>query len=730
MALLCQGGVTVYIYGKIRANNLCTILRRQDFSTIVVNQQLQVGTRACVFPLFNRTNCLIRYKSTISKNISLKRKSVLPRDNFSTSDDKGKLNSNSKRFERSKKRFPDHINQYNIKKNLSKSFLTQRENISDLFSQESNIADLFKDSRAENKTKTRSVGTYEVMKRNLNNGKNLLYYRSEIQNSLMLLATYFINSILVEINVRKTFHDQAIKKYSSSTLFRESLFDNIKSKDKKNEMYKILVGLYDLEESGVPNCLDQFMAKLHLESVDKLINIDLKRSDEFNSLEFLRYTFTHIKTTQYLNYDHSDTLKFIKSECPVAFNSMEINNEEFLEKFNMCFNSYNPEEPLGHLELLVSLVRVILSSQKYTPNYSIFIHLLEKFENCNLLNYQSLVYDSLPSIDDSRLILANPAEGYQKQGRMSHQFQELIEKNPNFLVSLLRYQVPRGDLFTLQELLTFFNLKQVQDHAKLLKKTNLLSLVSQSRFKNKEIRLAFVEFKSDEPILVLVDSIYTAIDCCIKLKQYEYIDLLLTKLILNLCEKDSQLKVVLSFGNNENSALDCRDSLLISKGLSLTTIESKIFTKDIFKLLLKTCVESDDVGRLLWLLPHLDNYLATNIESSKTHIESIAEFLNKSMLNEEPISEDEYRNFVDANKRSKIDMDLISNIYQALKVLRLDGRILTYDAMLHFANTDSNQIKLKKNNLSDERINFNERKYSSEGPARDLFFNMNSSTKA
>ncbi|ABN66505.2 predicted protein, partial [Scheffersomyces stipitis CBS 6054] len=442
---------------------------------------------------------------------------------------------------------------------LAHKFSDHRKKIVHIFKDDDNINALFNGYG-------KSISSYEQLKKKLGVAY-LSYYNAQMKNSLLLLVHSFVNSVLIEINIK------------------HMLLPNTDS--------------------------------TQLES--------LRSSDNFNSIESYRAFFQYYKSSQHLNYDHSDLIKSVLATNYLQFNNPRVNDTEFLKGLKRNFESFNKNDELRHIDLILGITRTLLTSKSNIPSYGIFKLLLDKLGDLQLYHYQTLVYQTLPRFSHKSTVL----NGCKLSAL---HFQHLIEQTPSILDSLLRYQVPRSDVETLKQMLSFFRLDEVAKHEKVVNRSYLADLMSKSRFfrsQSRQLGIAPVVFASDSPIYVSKETVYSGMRACIELGQFQYLDSLFNKLVVH------------SVDDAENEAL--KVSLMIE---DREVVESRIFDNDLFKILIRASRKSDDLGRMMWLMPHLDKYLTSNGEH--------------------------------------IDSSLKREIFLALTKFGLEGKVLAYEKMLNF----------------------------------------------
>lgn len=607
-----------------------------------------------------------------------------------------------------------------------KTFEDQRNLIVEKFQDQSSIELLFKNNAQQS---SNYVASKDELLESLNYGAPLLYF-SPIQHSIMCLASHLLNSLMVELNLRRQFIiDDPIQLVPTSFFFRENIIDQIKDTERSREILQILELIAKpsndkSKTSKTTKSILDIIERLDQNELKRLINHSLKTSDSFNDIEFWRLNFNYYKSGQYLNYDHSDTFKNIQNLKLVDFQSPVVDNSEFTARIDEIFVNYNLQKDNNHLSrhitLVLELIKVLLGTKKYTPNFGMFLHLLSKLmeqqevaefdeHQDELFNIQSLVYHSLPLHEHRQTILATPnlaattsdapfnssTSSFVTANKLSYHFKHLVVEDPDILKPLIEYQVSRKDVSTFMQILNFYRLIEVLAYEKTLSKTILSSLVSKSRFVNHrgatlEPLKDVIFYDVSKPLLVDVSTIYASIEACLDLEKYEYIDLLLSKLILFYVRSDNEYdkKVALSFGS-ESSPYSL---MLAEEKVTPSQFSLEIFTKELFQLLFRACREGKDYGRLLWIIPHLDYYIATYMKDEKSvqHIQRIKKFYRESIL------EGNYGNvseFEEHEKDAAFDSNFIESIYKTLKVFEVDGKVYTLNKVFDFENTIEEKVR-------------------------------------
>lgn len=567
---------------------------------------------------------------------------------------------------------------------LNDNFINHRSKIVKIIQNNDNIDALFKNSSHSFEKNHDYIEDYQQLRQFFG---QLSYYNSEMQTGLSLICQYLLNSIIVELNLRNLFKSPEITE--SDFLYR-NLIETIKHNDLKIEILKILNPL--LNNNIKPKNFNDFFQNLNQLEIQTLLN-QLKFNHDFDSIEIYRYLFQYIKSSQYLNYEESDLTSFIKSNNFIKFQSNHQSNKEYIEKLDKLFDKYchylnqeslmqqdeaycdylidkSPKKfnllteiyqnhivnfpNIQHLNLGLSIIKVLLTCNQFTPNYGLFKYLLDKLRAVGLVNYQSIIYKSLPLYNHKPSVLTD------NQTLQYYHFQPIVEQNPEILSSLLQYNSDRNISTTFHSLLSFFLLDDIALYESILSQSNLQGILSKSKYTRDSKRWLHSEvyFKSSKPLIISVDSVYTAIECCIDLKCFEYIDSLFNKILIHGIENDNTLSILLTMGSSDTNSTVYEQ--LLAKQYTPQEIASKIFTKQIFKLLLKASRLSDDLGRLMWILPHLDNYLQRNLEHITHNTKEIS------------------------NKDTPVDQELVSEIYLALLAHGLEGKIKSYKKFLQF----------------------------------------------
>lgn len=538
--------------------------------------------------------------------------------------------------------------------------------------------------------------SYVDLKHKILKNGSLAYSSKELESIMFFVATYWINSVLVELNVRKLFHDSEVraKLPESSLVWRDQLLFNIKDPARKPELMGLLEQLVGKEYDNENSMSEALNGK----ELGFGIGDEFGTSEYFNSLQVLR-TFYHnfILLSNYLNYPESDTIAETKSESYIRFESPTVDCTEYTSRINDAFTKFaaalDEDRNSARIELILTLAAGLLQGSHYTPSLSIFKLIMDKFGEAGLLNYQSIVLDALCTSDFHRSLLGNPAPDNIRTRYMAPQFQDLIQRHPEFLSSLLSYSAQRNDEYLFSEFLAFLRLEDTLEHEKVLRRSIYSSMLSRSRFHRPAVISAHqVVFHSDEPIMVDVNLIYEAIRIACDLKRFEYIDLLINKLLAHLVteKKTGELKLILSYGDVNIVDNDKFQIVLGKPEMNPREFGRYVFTKELLILVLNAARSSDDVGRLMWLIPHIDDYLATAFNDSVEHLNNMEEFLKN--FEESQLGSSDFEEFMAEDRKCAIDLRFVNELSRVLRILGIEGKWSTYNELLDFARVDIEQV--------------------------------------
>ncbi|KAK6461140.1 hypothetical protein DFJ63DRAFT_337045 [Scheffersomyces coipomensis] len=551
---------------------------------------------------------------------------------------------NDKRKARTINNFPHNIEGVRESKQIADNFLQHRSKIVSIFQDNpDNIDALFQDhhhyysdvNANDGDNEISSITSYGQIPQHLQI-ENLIYNDIDIKSSLLLLSTSLVNAVLVELNLDKLLLQQG----DESMIIDDKIINEIKDPFKQQSILKILSTIYDKDVYGTPKSFKDFFANLDKEEVTKFLS-QLKVSDSFNSIETYRKNFLYFKSSQFLNYnDNNDNIKFMESRTnSIKFYNNDINNDEYIKKFDNQFDHYSGDR--NHLNLALGISSHLITCSKHIPNYQIFKYLLDKFDTLKLHNYESLVYKSLFQFKHQSLVLSSSSS----PSMVALHFQHLLQSNASILSSLIKYQVNRRELTTFKQLLSFLNFKDISHFERLLNQTKFQPLISKSMYYKTNLNLKELNnnIAFPKPLYLLPQDIYDIMNSCIEFKQFQYLDSLFNKLIIHSINDESH-KITL---NPDDSN---KDFLLLNSTLSIEEIHSKMFNDKLFEILIRSSRLSSDLGRLMWILPHLDQFLNDYVK-------------RQPMLN---------------------NPALIKEIYLSLKQFGIEGKIYSYHELLNF----------------------------------------------
>lgn len=464
-------------------------------------------------------------------------------------------------------------------------FLKQRQMYASTFSNPENIAKLFPENLTNVDLEKLEQQPFE------------LTYYSRMQNSLMALSSQLIKSFLIELNLRHSFQDNGLNEAITpdSFLLHDDLFALMKDDEEKRELMTKLLAFREPKQRGGEQ---PFLNNLDSDAIEKMLD-DFKHSMHFKSKELRRHDFYEYKSGHWLNYEESDTLKSIQAALPPRFHSNTVSSNEYIRNFEKIFASYeNSSGTLKHMNLALELAQALAFGGEKIPSYSVLRYLLDNLGKLGLYNYQSLVYDVLPKFEHRQTALADSPQNQDFAPRKSFHFSHLIEDDPDFLGSLIMYQVPRKDMTTFNQLMAFFNVFERSD--------NLSSSILPPFMKPHGVGQA-TPADLNKPQLVSVDTISKAFSACVELKQYPLLDTLINKLVYDLVQTSEGLKIAIGSAGRE---------------VSPTTKSSEIFTENILTLLAKAYIETKDSARAKWLLPHVGSFIKANPSADLSNYET------------------------------------------------------------------------------------------------------------
>lgn len=453
-------------------------------------------------------------------------------------------------------------------------FVKQRESYQNAFNDPANVQKLF---------------PTEIKCTSNDSDADPLTYSSPIQNSVMAICGQLVKSLVVELNLRRLFGNNAFNSAYplDSFLLVDNLFTNMENDEDKLElMAKVKT---DVQLTSSP--LDE-----DSKTIDALVD-GFGVKDSFSSKKLRRTDLYHYKSGRWLNYEHSDTFKFIRALPSPTYTSSYTDTDEYVSRFKSIFSAYeNGRHPLGRLSLLLEIAKVLVKGGESLPTLSVFQYLIDKLGKLKLYNYQSLIYYSLPSFGYRQTVLADSLLNDGLAPRRVEQLRGLIEEEPEFLKSFLEYQIPRNDVEGFKSLLRVFE----ADRPDLPHLPDILP-PQMWAFLTKPSDL----FKSGKPVMVGLDTIESALSGCVQLNQVDSIDKILNKLLFSLIYTADGIMVSLGKVLPEMTPV-LKDQELPAEAMQ------KLLSPSILLTLATTYVNFKDLMRGNWLLPHLKAYLGNH----------------------------------------------------------------------------------------------------------------------
>lgn len=531
--------------------------------------------------------------------------------------------------------------------------------------------------------------TYDALRRHFG---QLTYPNHEDLSSTLLLADSLINAIIVELNLRHLLQKQPFE--LSSALLRD-IVREIKDAPKKHEILALLAHLYD-KAQGKPVLILDFFAKLDTEGVNDLVE-SFKENDAFSSLQRQRLAFHHYKSGNYHNYENADCVgetanyrygleKVHHQQILREYGTKDSTNSSILLSIEYAFQQYEKDmkefqQDENSLEEFVAEVveqgtkqETKLTTTKFPPHFSlilsiahllltqpassaIFKPLMDNFASFGLYNYESMVFKCLPLYHMRAVSLANEIRLTQSDTEC------IIKRDPNMLATLIRYYAKRKQVSDFKIALSYIGLAEVDHHAKVLSGSFLAGFLAKSKFARNTLDIPATGNVNG---VVSLEVVYAAIEGCVEMGMFEYVDALFNKILIHGfvdsvpdSEDIPPVFVLLHLDKDYSSRL------LLTRYANVPPddFSARIFDKQLLKLLMRALCESEDMGRLMWLIPHLDVYIERNY-----NIEEI------ELMREDP----KYDSHA-------IDRELVTQIYESLKKFGLEGKMVTYDGYLDFS---------------------------------------------
>lgn len=333
--------------------------------------------------------------------------------------------------------------------------------------------------------------------------------------------------------------------------------------------------------------------------------------------------------------------------------------EENFVALNEIYQAYVTKNPpnLQHLRLLADIITALVQCRRYTPDYEVVTLLIKRFEDAGMGNYASMGFQSLFRYEDNASVLAVPTLSQPEPRGEEHEeislekpvpsrvwaavtgqnirdnlsaalettafvyasltakhFEHVIRESPNTLGPLAVFCAKHGQLSTLAQLLSYCGLDEIMDHEKVLGRLYLNPVLAKLWFlrhpKLRRLNMDSILYDLNKPILVKHSTIHALIEACIISRQFGLVDSLFNKMVMHATAGQ---QVALAFGEGH----ELERELLLTKKLSVPQLSAEFFSKPLLKLMIKVSIDSNDLGRLMWLMPHLDDYIARALAGSR-----------------------------------------------------------------------------------------------------------------
>lgn len=476
------------------------------------------------------------------------------------------------------------------------------------------------------------------------------HYYNGNEPTVRTIIDGLINTVLVELNLRKLF----VGDINDSKL----LIKDVAGVLMKNEELMVQLAQF-YNGSQLPEQLRQLFDNLNKPLLVRLME-DLGQIPSFSSLNTLRMVFSYNKSNDYLNYETSEVSRFTKG-LATGYTKRYEDDESLILELRQMFDSI-PEnlDQLSKLDLILRITSQLINS-KSPPGLNYFTELLDHLNRLDLMTFQTLILTAIvdPKFKVSLLSTDDPL--IDNSELVVYYFKPIIEKNPNFLNILFDYYDKRENESMIELLLSYLKFDEVINLEQLFRRSIYNQLLSKSRFiKNRNLdRLVAIEYTN--PVLINYRTLINVINKCVKFRKTEYIDLLINKLIFH---STSNGQVILSI--NESLDLTQFKFVIDNEKEDVNEILIQLFDRDLMILLLKLAIDSNDLGRLMWLIPNLDIFIERHLDHEK-------------LLNLRKLYNENSDDFESLNNELQVNLNLIFYIFRCVKDFGLEGKLLHYE---------------------------------------------------
>lgn len=478
------------------------------------------------------------------------------------------------------------------------------------------------------------------------------HYYNPILPDVTAMVTDMINTVLIELNLRKVFLGDV---KDSKILIQDVGSLLLKNK----ELIKQLYLYYDNPDSQLPQDLELFLTGLNKPQLRQLLD-SIAENPSFSSLRHFRTFFSYNKTGNHSNYEESETTRFTKNSLS-GYTKRHPDDDVLILELNEIFCV--PKLGLDQLSKVDTILKVIsqMINSPSPPGLDYFIAVLNHLNNHYLTSYQTIMLKYMIPIKFRPSLLSQEDTLNQRSDLPLFYFKSIVEKRPDFISTLFNYYAKVGNDVMIEKLLSYLKLDEVIDLEKIFNRSIYNQLLSKSRFiKNRSLN-QLTPITYSNPVIIKYDTLINAINKCVQFEKFEYVDLLINKLILH-----SNLDREIFLSINESLDLSNFKFVIDNDNEDLSEVLLFLFDRDLMIILLKLVMQSNDMGRLMWLIPNLDIFVERNLSLDK-------------ILDLKHHMDDGNDDFFGLNESLQVNMSLIYNIHKCLKQFGLDGKVLHYE---------------------------------------------------
>lgn len=377
---------------------------------------------------------------------------------------------------------------------------------------------------------------------------------------------------------------------------------------------------------------EQIRSQLSGTQVKELLD-RMNNNVNFTSLAYFRNIYTSFKSNDWLAYLDSDFTRYFKSDLTGYTERYEC--DDLMDEIIPVFKAIDVDDPLSKIEGMVKIAHVLLRSS-CPPSTKMFRVLVDQLDRHNMITYEQIVLKYLIPFKSRSSLLSDEFDKINSS-LIVHYFQDIIEKDPEFINTLFNFYDKLGNKHAMKHLLSFMKFDEILELERIYNLSMYGQLLSKSRYlrSRKITDLTLVNYHTSKPLKISKQSFYNILEKCIDNEMFQYIDFMINKVIFQslddsvlLAFPDKELKFII---DNEN----------------INEIIVNIFDKNMIRLIMNTVNKSSDVGRLMWLIPNLDILLAHQTSNNS------------------------------------LDVDMIKMIILTLRTFGLDGKVVSYEKLLN-----------------------------------------------